>query len=93
MNAIVIEHVKVEELPVDWRARLAAEPEERGTAWVTVRIEAEAGCSDKAVARLIGDDDPLFGMWQDRQDMADVARYARVLREPRSTNDEATPGC
>lgn len=28
-------------------------------------------------------DDPLFGMWRDREDMADVAAYVRKLRAPR----------
>lgn len=28
-------------------------------------------------------DNPLFGMWQDREDVADVAAYARRLRAPR----------
>ena len=45
MNAIVIEHVKVEELPADWRARLAAEPEKRGTAWVTCASRPRRACS------------------------------------------------
>lgn len=28
-------------------------------------------------------DDPAFGMWSDRQDMADVAAYIRCIRAPR----------
>lgn len=92
MNAIVIEHVKVEELPADWRARLAAEPDVQGSARVTVRIEAETGGGDEAAAAPEGDDDPLFGMWQDREDMADVAGYVRALRAPRFGNDDTTPG-
>lgn len=28
-------------------------------------------------------DDPAFGMWRDRQDMADVATYIRRIRAPR----------
>lgn len=38
MNAVVIEHVKVSELPEDWRTRLHAAANAR----VTVRIEEEA---------------------------------------------------
>ena len=78
MNAIVIEHVPVAELPPDWRARLGEVSEAR----VTVTIEAE---NDTAEARGVAAfaDDPLFGMWRDREDMADVAGYIRAIRAPR----------
>ena len=64
MNAIVFEHVPVATLPAQWRAKLAEAP----GATVTVRIETEVQYSAAAYA-----DDPLFGMWRDREDMADVA--------------------
>ena len=32
-----------------------------------------------------GDEDPLFGMWRDRQDMADVDAYIRDIRSSRLT--------
>lgn len=67
MNAIVIEHVKVSELPEQWRARLGAAGDER----VTVRIEQELEQRETESA---------FGMWRDRQDLADVADYVRRLR-------------
>ncbi len=86
MDAIVIEHVKVEELPADWRARLAAEPEARGTARVTVRIEAETDGEEPAPESA--SDEPLFGMWHDRGDMADVAGYVRALRASRFAADD-----
>lgn len=70
MNAIVIEHVKVSELPEPWRARLAAPRDAR----VTVRIEEEAIEAEAGSA---------FGMWRDREDLADVAGYVRRLRAPR----------
>lgn len=73
MNAVVIEHVKVSELPEPWRARLAT----AGNARVTVRIEEEAG----------GEAESAFGMWGDRADLADVAGYVRALRAPRFTRD------
>lgn len=74
MNTVVIEHVRVGDLPEAWRARLPT-PE----AWVTVRIEEEpAHAADLT-------DDPLFGMWRDRDDMEDVAAYVRHLRAPRFT--------
>jgi hypothetical protein len=78
MNAIVIEHVKVEELPLAWRAKLASPTD----ATVTVRIEEEAGNQTVASGARPHDasDDPLFGMWADRTDMADVPSYIRGLR-------------
>ena len=74
MNAIVFEHVPVAGLPAEWRAKLAKAP----GATVTVRIEAED--QDNATAYA---DDPLFGMWRDREDMADVAGYVRGIRAGR----------
>jgi hypothetical protein len=73
MTEFVIEHVKVSDLPEPWRAKLA----NAGNAWVTVRIEAEAGVETESA----------FGMWSDRQDLADVAGYVRSLRAPRFTRD------
>jgi putative addiction module CopG family antidote len=40
-------------------------------------------------AELTGN--PLFGMWQDRKDIGDVAAYARRLRAPRYKLDGAHP--
>ena len=77
MNAIVIEHVKVEELPDAWRAKLAAAAEAR----VTVRIEEEMPAAPPADEFVT--DDPAFGIWRDREDMTDVAPYIRKLRAPR----------
>jgi hypothetical protein len=78
MNAIVIQHVKVGDLPEEWRTRLAANEDVR----VTVRIEEES-----SVARAANvderTDDPLFGMWRDREDIADVAGYVRKIRASR----------
>lgn len=85
MNAIVIEHVRLDELPPDWRARLAVGLDAGDAARVTVRIEAEVGSEDKGVEAL--GDDPLFGMWSDRADMADVPGYVRAIRAPRPTDD------
>jgi len=75
MNTVVIEHVALNELPSAWRARLPATLNAHGT----VRIEEELD-EQRASSAL---DNPLFGMWQDREDMADVAAYARQLRAPR----------
>lgn len=81
MNAVVFENVPVAELPEKWRAKLAA----GGSATVTVRIEeATAGAEEF-------EQDPLFGMWREREDMADVAGYVRKLRASRFS-DEDTAG-
>lgn len=77
MNAVVIEHVKVSELPEDWRMRLRA----AANACVTVRIEEEAESRGAATENA---ENPLFGMWQDREEMADVEAYVRKLRAPRA---------
>ena len=76
MNAVVFEHVPVAELPAAWRAKLA----KAGGALVTVRIEEEA---QAAPAEAFVTDDPAFGIWRDREDMADVAAYVRKIRQPR----------
>ncbi len=83
MNAIVIEHVPVAELPSAWPAR-QAQPD---AVHVTVRIEEE---TQAAAAREDPLADPAFGMWRDHEDMADVEGYIRRIRAPRfGTNDEA----
>jgi len=80
MNAVVFEHVPVAELPESWRAKLA-----KGSgALVTVRIEEEA---QAAPAEEFTTDDPVFGIWRDREDMADVAAYVRKIRQPRYNRD------
>jgi hypothetical protein len=76
MTAVVIEHVKVSELPENWRARLRAEANAR----VTVRIEEETESREAAKEEV---ENPLFGMWRDREEMADVEAYVRKLRAPR----------
>jgi hypothetical protein len=83
MNEIVIEHVPVGELPLAWRAKL---DRAEGTT-VTVRIEQEAKVPLPPEEHM--SDDPLFGMWRDRQDMADVAGYIRLIRASRFNDDSA----
>ena len=82
MGEIVIEHVNVSELPETWRARLPIPVAKR----VTVRIEEE---TEHAAAGVQTDAsiDLLFGMWRDREDMADVEGYIRKLRAPRFNRD------
>ncbi len=80
MNAVVFEHVPVADLPEEWRAKLAKD----SGALVTVRIEEEPKpVTDEAFVT----DDPLFGMWRDREDMADVPGYIRQIRASRYNDD------
>ncbi|MCB1983475.1 MAG: hypothetical protein KDF63_16765 [Rhodoferax sp.] len=80
MNALVFEHVPVAELPEKWRNKLAT----AGDVLVTVRIEQEP---QSAPAEDFVTDDPAFGIWRDRDDMADVAAYVREIRQPRYKRD------
>jgi hypothetical protein len=83
MNAIVIEHVKVSELPEDWRARLHT----AGNACVTVRIEEESAQIAIQTTEAFVTNDPAFGIWRDREDITDVEAYVRKLRTPRFTRE------
>jgi hypothetical protein len=73
MNAVVIEHVPLAELPEAWRAKLQL----IASAQVRVSIEEEAQPS------AFETKDPAFGIWRDREDMADVQAYVRNQRQPR----------
>jgi hypothetical protein len=81
MNEVVIEHVKVEDLPAAWRAMLAAPPDRH----VTVRIEPEAPAVMPGTD--FATDDPAFGIWRDREDVADVQAYIRKIRASRYRRD------
>lgn len=83
MNAIVIEHVKMGDLPEDWRARLHAKNDTR----VTVRIEEEVEQPAGNQAETFVTKDPAFGIWRDREDRVDVEAYVRKLRAPRFTHE------
>lgn len=80
MNAVVFEHVPVAELPQKWREKLAS----ASSATVTVRIEEE---TPALPAEEFVTDDPAFGIWRDRKDMADVATYVRQIRQARYKRD------
>lgn len=90
MNAVVFEHVRLSELPAAWRNKLPKAGFARKS-HVTVRIEQEEAPStsaDTAQADLQAVlANPMFGMWRDREDMADVAGYVRALRAPRLNAD------
>lgn len=81
MNVIVFEHVPVDDLPESWRVKLA----KASGALVTVRIEEETQATTPAEEFVT--DDPAFGIWRDREDMADVAAYVRKIRQPRYHRD------
>lgn len=82
MNTIVIEHVALNELPAAWQERLSCTFKTR----VTVRIEEEIEPDQSATLT----DNPLFGLWKDRTEIADVSTYARRLRAPRYALDDVT---
>lgn len=81
MNAVVFEHVPVAELPEKWRARLT----QAGNATVTARIEEEPQATQAQAEDFASD--PLFGIWHDREDMADTAAFVRKLRASRFNDD------
>jgi hypothetical protein len=78
MTAVVFEHVPLSELPAAWRLKLPT----MSSAQVRVRIE-----SDDAESVAFETNDPAFGIWRDREDIADVQAYVRKLREPRYMRD------
>ncbi len=78
MNAVVFEHVPLSELPAAWRVKLP----QMASNQVRVRIEEE-----DAQPLAFETNDPAFGIWRDREDMADVQAYVRKLREPRYGRD------
>jgi hypothetical protein len=88
MNSFVIEHVPVSDLPVAWQAKLAQPKNAR----VTVRIEEEVTVdgTDQAGDQGHPKYGLLFGMWRDREDMADVESYVRNMREDRVTQEPTT---
>lgn len=83
MNAVVFEHVKVAELPEAWRSKLAKPADAR----VTVRIEDEAAHETTVNTPDQSSTDPAFGIWRDREDMADVEAYLSKLRTARYRRD------
>jgi len=87
MSTLVIEHFKASELPQQWAQRLKVLPEQT----VTVRIETEATQTAQTSETFVTDD-PAFGIWRDREDMADVPAYVRQLRAARCSCDGSRQG-
>jgi len=77
----VIEHVPLSDLPAAWRSRLATPP------WplshVTVHLELEANLPVQSDGFEPTPEDPIFGMWRDRHDTADVEQCVRCWRSSR----------
>ena len=73
--------MSVADLPETWRTKLAPR-----AAHVTVRIEEEPS-TQTATEETGSAIDLLFGIWRDREDMADVEDYVRKLRAPRYSPD------
>ena len=88
MSTLVIEHLKASDLPQQWVHRLKVQPEQT----VTVRIKTEAAQPASHTPEPFITDDPAFGMWRDREEMADVPAYLRHLRTPRYATDGSSQG-
>jgi hypothetical protein len=84
MNAVVLEHVLVDELPQAWRDKLGRALADATGVRVTVRIEEEP---THAPSEEFVTDDPAFGIWRDREDMANVQAYIERIRAPRFNRD------
>jgi len=82
MTTLVLEHIKVNELPAPWVQQLRVSPEQT----VTVRIDTEAPSTTTEAAVFVTDD-PAFGIWRDRDDMDDVDAFVRRLRASRYNRD------
>lgn len=54
---------------------------------VTVRIENEPQTAATPLAEVFVTDDPAFGIWRDREDMANVDAYIRRIRATRFNRD------
>lgn len=85
MMTVVFEHVELSELPAAWRARLPLGSDAR----LTVQIDEESNATEAVPPQQ---ENPMFGMWQDREDIADVETFARQLRASRPTADGSPYG-
>ncbi len=73
-----LEHVQSEELPKEWRNRLNSRQDEHYT--VFLLSERQPRVRHPARKRS---EQPLIGLWADRDDMQNVDAYVRNLRKPR----------
>lgn len=87
MSTLVIEHFKASELPQQWAQRLKVLPEQT----VTVRIETETTQTTQIPESFVTDD-PAWGIWRYRENMADVPAFVRQLRAARYSPDWTRQG-
>lgn len=81
MTTVILEHVKVTELPADWVKRIKAKASDT----VRVTIAKEPATSKGIKAKK---PNSTFGMWADRQDIGDAGAYVRKLRQPRYSTEK-----
>lgn len=79
MTTIVIKHVRISDLPDDWRKQLPDVSDMR----VTILIQEEPKMKTMDQTESFVTNDPAFGIWRDRDDIDDVDDYVRKLRAPR----------
>lgn len=75
MNALVLHHLKAEELPIEWAKQLPIGQR------FTITITAEKPQADEN--EILENAPPLFGIWQDRSETQDVEAYMHQLRQGR----------
>ena len=75
----IFPHVRTDQLPKEWIREFHTRQGERFN--VVVMSEIPEPNTPKPKARWA--DQAFFGMWKDREDIADVEGYIRNLRKPR----------
>jgi hypothetical protein len=75
-STVVLEDVKVSELPQAWRRRVKARADDVLTVTIAKR-------QSKPALKSIKKPNATFGMWSDLADAVDPVAYVRGLRQPR----------
>ncbi|MSR14606.1 MAG: hypothetical protein EXR86_08590 [Gammaproteobacteria bacterium] len=81
MNPVVIEHVRISDLPEAWRAK----PGFGGEGRVTAHIDAKHPV--QVIEENFATNDPAFGIRRAREDVRDVEEFLQQLRAPRYHRD------
>ncbi len=78
---MILEHVHRRDLPAEWTKSL----KDILSSTYRITIEAESRPEEKSMEQSSKSwrNVPMFGMWKDRDNMADPAEYVRQLRKPR----------
>jgi len=71
MQMLVLHHLKIEDLPIEWATNLPI-----GQTF-TITIESEETLSNSNKQQV----NPLFGIWQDNPAVSNVDTYVRELRK------------